>query len=189
MYRRARDDSHKFYVGVDANARTLEKISEKIHRKPSKGGLSNALFVQAAVEDLPSELDGVAGEVRVHFPWGSLLRAIVGAGDGRSLGNLRRVCAPGALLKVIVGYDSRRDAAEWAHLGLPPLTVEYLDSILTPTYRRANFEVVERGVFGAAEWVGLPTTWAKRLSGNADRTVMYVVARATEVAPSARGAG
>lgn len=90
---------------------------------------------------------------------------------------------------MIVGYDPRRDAAEWARLGLPPLTVEYLDSILAPAYRRANFEVVGRGVLGAAEWESLPTTWAKRLSGSADRTVMYVVARAAEVAPSARGAG
>lgn len=96
MYRRARDDPHKFYVGVDASPRAPEKISEKIHRKPSKGGLSNALFVRAAVEDLPSDLDGGAGEVCVNFPWGSLLRAIVGADGSRSLGNLRRVCAGGA---------------------------------------------------------------------------------------------
>ena len=34
------------------------------------------LFIQAAVEDLPPELDGVADEVHVHFPWGSLLRAV-----------------------------------------------------------------------------------------------------------------
>ena len=28
------------------------------------------------VEDLPAELDGVADELHVHFPWGSLLRAV-----------------------------------------------------------------------------------------------------------------
>ena len=71
----ARQNPRKFYIGIDANTRPLEKISEKIHRKPSKGGLPNVLFLQAAVEDLPSELDGVADEVHVHFPWGSLLGA------------------------------------------------------------------------------------------------------------------
>ncbi len=75
----ARQNLNKFYIGIDANPRPLEKISEKIHRKPTKGGLSNVLFIQAAVEDLPSELDGVADEVHIHFPWGSLLRG----GDGR----------------------------------------------------------------------------------------------------------
>ena len=49
---------------MDAQAKALEKISEKIHRKPAKGGLPNVLFVQAAVENLPPELDGVVDEVR-----------------------------------------------------------------------------------------------------------------------------
>lgn len=44
-------------IGVDANPRPLGKVSERIHRKPTKGGLPNVLFVQAAIEDLPSELD------------------------------------------------------------------------------------------------------------------------------------
>src|SRR2546426_7896288 len=38
---------------------------------------SNVLFLQAAVEDLPAELDRVADEIHIHFPWGSLLRALL----------------------------------------------------------------------------------------------------------------
>ena len=48
----ARANPNKFYIGIDANVKPLEKISMKATRKPSKGGLPNALFVQAAVEDL-----------------------------------------------------------------------------------------------------------------------------------------
>ena len=59
---------------MDANVSALAKISEKIHRKPA---LSNALYVHATVEELPSELDGVANEVHVHLPWGSLLREVL----------------------------------------------------------------------------------------------------------------
>ncbi|MCA1626211.1 MAG: class I SAM-dependent methyltransferase [Acidobacteria bacterium] len=71
VYQSARRNPNKFFIGIDANPRPLEKVSEKIHRKPSKGGLSNVLFLQSSVEDLPSELDSVADEVHVHFPWGS----------------------------------------------------------------------------------------------------------------------
>ena len=60
VYQSARQNPKKFYIGVDANPRALEKVSEKVHRKPAKGGLANVLFLQAAVEDLPTELDGVA---------------------------------------------------------------------------------------------------------------------------------
>jgi 16S rRNA (adenine(1408)-N(1))-methyltransferase len=73
----------------------------KATRKPAKGGLSNAMFIQAAIEDLPKELDGVATEIHINFPWGSLLKA--GAtGDSGILASLRRIAAPGALLGIIL---------------------------------------------------------------------------------------
>jgi ubiquinone/menaquinone biosynthesis C-methylase UbiE len=60
VYQSARRHPDQFYIGIDAESSALEKVSEKIHRKPEKGGAANILFIQAAVEDLPSELDGVA---------------------------------------------------------------------------------------------------------------------------------
>ena len=177
VYQSALHNPRKLYIGVDASPRPLEKVSEKIHRKPEKGGLPNALFVQAAVEDLPSELDGVADEVHVHFPWGSLLRAVA-AGDRRVLQNLRRVCSPGALLEVILGIDPDRDRTEVERLGLEPLSVAYIDSTLTPRYREAGFEVMERGLLPEEAWSQLQTSWAKRLGGRSSRSVFYIVARA-----------
>lgn len=179
VYQSALHNPRKFYIGVDASPRPLEKVSEKIHRKPSKGGLPNALFVQAAVEDLPSELDGVADEVHVHFPWGSLLRAVA-AGDRLVLQNLRRLCSPGALLEVILGIDADRDRTEVERLGLEPLSVAYIDSTLTPRYREEGFEVLERGVLAETDWPQLQTSWAKRLGGRSSRTVFYIVARAVD---------
>ena len=35
VYQSARRNPNKFYIGIDPNTRPLEKISEKIHRKPS----------------------------------------------------------------------------------------------------------------------------------------------------------
>jgi 16S rRNA (adenine(1408)-N(1))-methyltransferase len=180
VYECARRNPNKFYIGIDANPRPLEKVSEKIHRKPAKGGLPNVLFLQAAMEDLPSELDGVADEVHVHFPWGSLLRAVA-AGDGAVLRNLRRVCSPGALLEVVIGLDPDRDRSEIERLGLRPISTAYVDSVLAPNYRDVGFEIVERGVIPASEWPRLQTSWAKRLRGNTSRPLVYIIARAGEM--------
>ena len=142
VYQSARRNPNKFYIGIDPSTRPLEKISEKIHRKPAKGGAPNVLFVQAAVEDLPAELDGVADELHVHFPWGSLLRAVA-TGDVVVLRNLRRICSTGALLEVVIGLDPLRDKSEIERLGLGPLTFEYIDEILAPNYAAAGFEITE----------------------------------------------
>jgi 16S rRNA (adenine(1408)-N(1))-methyltransferase len=173
----ARQNPHKFYIGIDANPRPLEKLSEKIHRKPAKGGLPNVLFVQASVEDLPAELDGVADEVHIHFPWGSLLRAVA-LGDESALRNLRRVCAPEAWLEIVMGLDPTRDRSEIERLGLPPLTDEYLKTILAARYQTAGFTMVEAGALSGSAWGQLKTSWAQRLKGNAERSVVYLIARA-----------
>jgi len=173
----ARQNPKKFYIGIDANPRPLKKLSEKIHRKPAKGGLPNVLFIQAAVEGLPSELDGLADEVHIHFPWGSLLRAVATA-DEVVLRNLRRICSPEALLEIVIGLDPERDRYEIERLGLAPISTEFIETVLTPRYRAAGFEIMEKGVLSESEWATLQTSWAKRLRGNARRSLIYIVALA-----------
>ena len=177
VYQSARLNPNKLYIGIDPNARPLEKISEKIHRKPAKGGAPNVLFIQAAVEDLPAELNGVADEVHVHFPWGSLLRAVA-TGDVALLRNLRRICSAGALLEIVIGLDPERDQAEIERLGLTPLSTEFVDKQLRPNFDAAGFEIIERGILAASEWPELDTSWAKRLQGNEQRSITYLIARA-----------
>ena len=172
----ARQNPRKFYIGIDANPRALEKISEKIHRKPAKGGLPNVLFLQAAVEDLPSELAGVADEVHVHFPWGSLLGALA-TGDKGVLHNLRRICSADALLEVVIGFDPVRDVSELNRLQIPALSLDYIDLFLTPRYNNAGFAIIERGVLPQSEWTNLQTSWARRLKGRAGRSLTYIVGR------------
>lgn len=180
VYQCARQNPKKFYIGIDANPRPLKKISEKIHRKPSKGGAPNLLFIQSAVEDLPSELNGIADVVHVHFPWGSLLGAVA-TGDRAVMDNLRRICSTDALLEVVIGLDPERDRFETERLGLQPLSMAYIDSVLVPKYKDAGFEIVERGLIASAEWPALNTSWAKRLQGRASRSLIYIIARASEM--------
>jgi 16S rRNA (adenine(1408)-N(1))-methyltransferase len=177
VYQSAREQPNRFFIGIDASTRPLEKVSEKIYRKPNKGGLANALFIQAAVEELPEELDAVADEVHIHFPWGSLLRAVA-TGEQEVLENLRRICSPGALLEVILGLDPVRDRTEIERLCLPALSEAFVDSVLTPKYRSAGFVIFERGALSPAEWPRLHTSWAKRLQGNPNRSLLYFIARA-----------
>jgi 16S rRNA (adenine(1408)-N(1))-methyltransferase len=176
VYQSARQHPKRFYIGIDAQASALEKVSEKIQRKPAKGGLPNVLFIQAAVEALPPELDGVADEVHVHFPLGSLLRAVA-TGDATVLQNLRRICASGAWLEVVIALDPERDAAEIARLGLSPLTPEFLAATLIPHYRAAGFDVVEHGVLPPSERPQLQTSWAQRLRDSTNRTLAFLIAR------------
>jgi 16S rRNA (adenine(1408)-N(1))-methyltransferase len=156
VYQCARRNPDRFYIGIDASSRALTKISEKIHRKLAKGGLPNVLFIQAAVEDIPGELEGVADEVHIHFPWGSLLRAVA-VGDGVALCGLRRICAPDGLIEVVISVDPERDRTEIERLGLPSLTSEYVEKVLVPLYRSAGFEVIERGLLPASDWPSLRT--------------------------------
>ena len=170
----ASKDPNKFFIGIDANAKPLEKPSMKATRKLGKGGLPNAMFVQAAVEDLPDELNRVADEIHVHFPWGSLLRAVASC-DENILASLRRLCAPGCLLEIVIGIDPKRDKTEIERLDIPELTPVFIHTYLIPKYKAAGFDFLDWEMLTSAEWIQLETSWARRLQGNDSRNVCYLV--------------
>ncbi|HEX9961853.1 MAG TPA: class I SAM-dependent methyltransferase [Pyrinomonadaceae bacterium] len=174
----ARANPNKFYIGIDANAKPLEKISMKATRKPAKGGLANALFVQAAVENLPEELNETADEIHIHFPWGSLLRAVL-AGDENVLRALRRIAAPECLVEIITGIDEERDKSEIERLALPEISPDYLENVLIPRYEAAGFTALESGTLNSSEWSKLETSWARKLQGGANRKVTYLIFKAS----------
>ena len=174
----ARENPNKFYIGIDANVKPLEKISMKATRKPLKGGLPNALFIQAAVEDLPEELNSVADEIHIHFPWGSLLKAVA-TGDKDVLNALRRIATPECLLEIVIGIDPERDKYEIERLDIPDLTPVFLHAYLIPKYKAAGFELLDRGVVDQKEWSKLETSWARKLQGSSNRRVTYLIFQAT----------
>ena len=177
VYNSARRNPNKFFIGIDANTKPLEKISMKATRKPAKGGLPNVLFIQAAIENLPEELNAAANEIHIHFPWGSLLRAVA-LGDENVLRGLRRVCAPECLLEIIIGIDKERDKSEIERLELPELSFDYLESILIPKYEASGFKILKKDALTSAEWSKLETSWARKLQGGLDRKVIYLILKA-----------
>jgi 16S rRNA (adenine(1408)-N(1))-methyltransferase len=177
VYRSARCNPTRFFVAIDPNTRPLQKISQKIYRKPAKGGAPNALFIQASVENLPKELNGIANEVHVHFPWGSLLRAVA-LGELNELEGIRGVCTSNAVLKLTIGLDEQRDTSEINRLGLQSLSPDFLRRQLHERYLAARFEIIEYTCIPPVNWPGLETSWAKRLQGGHTRKITYLLARA-----------
>lgn len=173
VYQSARAHPDRFYIGIDAEPTGLREKSTRASRKAAKGGVPNVLFVVASVEQLPAELAGVADEVHVHFPWGSLLRAFA-LGEQPILEAVRGLCVPGAWLEVVAALDPLRDRAELARLGLVPAADFPRESIAH--YGAAGFEVTELGQVEAGRWPHLETTWAKRLQR--ERSLSYLIARA-----------
>ncbi len=176
VYRMAQKNPEKFYIGIDANADNLAETSAKAAKKPAKGGAPNALFVQAAIEDLPKELISVADEVHIHFPWGSLLRSVV-LGDA-ALAGIRKLAKDDAYLEAIIGVNHERDKTEHERLGLPTLNDEFFATQLEQVYQRNSFMLEETGTIGSGNWPKLCTSWASKLAQDKQRILYYVIARA-----------
>lgn len=173
VYRSAAAHPNKFFIGIDANAAPLRKTSMKATRKLSKGGLPNVLFIQAAIEDLPEELNAAADEIHIHFPWGSLLAAVA-SGDKNILQSLKRISAPECLLEIVIGIDEQRDRTEIERLNLPELSGEYLQNTLIPKYEAAGFRLLEKGFLNLSEWSRFETSWARKLQSGGNRKVVFL---------------
>jgi 16S rRNA (adenine(1408)-N(1))-methyltransferase len=158
-------------LGVDANAAALREASRRFAAKPARGGLPNALLGRLALADAPGELAGLADQLTILLPWGSLLRAVA-APDAAALNGLHGLCKPGAELRVLFGYGPRSDGSAIREHALPPLEDPATPLALEHAYCDAGFAVAARLV-AREEVRALPTTWAKRLaySGHARRFV------------------
>lgn len=180
VYQMARKNPNRLYIGIDASSGALEKVSEKIYRNPKHGGAKNALFLQASVEALPDELNGIADEVHVHFPWGSLLRGVLEP-DEVVLRSLRRVCKKHAIFEVITSIDSNRDAGELSRLGLKTgIDDRHVEEVLRPSFKRAGFEITEHGLIPPANWPSICTSWAAKLKSGGNRDARYLYAQAAD---------
>jgi 16S rRNA (adenine(1408)-N(1))-methyltransferase len=118
VYRVARANPTWLCIGIDANAEVMRGSSYRASRKPSRGGAGNAVYVRAALDALPRALDGIADEITVLHPWGSLLDAVT---TGEGLARVARIGKPAAQLVVIVNRSAMRceiDTAAYARAGL-----------------------------------------------------------------------
>jgi 16S rRNA (adenine(1408)-N(1))-methyltransferase len=176
-------EAERLVVGVDASAAAMAEGSRRAARRPERGGLPNALFVVAAAEALPPELDGLADRVTVHFPWGSLLRGLLAA-DPAILGGLARVMRPGATLAMLVSSTARDRGAGVGPIGERDLAALALD------YGRHRLDVTTVRPVTAADVAASRSTWGRRLGAGHRRPAWLLAAhRQPGGLPDAAGAG
>jgi ubiquinone/menaquinone biosynthesis C-methylase UbiE len=169
----ARANPDRFIIGLDPNQQGLENTSAKIYKKPGKGGLKNALFVLGSIESLPEELDGLANQIYINFPWAGLLKGLLLA-DAVVWNAIKRVCKPGALIDILFSYEKTAEENEFAKAGLPDIDLEYLQGITAPWIEKLGFKIIELKNVGAEEIKRYPSTWAKKLSFGRDRKYYYL---------------
>jgi 16S rRNA (adenine(1408)-N(1))-methyltransferase len=171
-YVRARQTRDRLFVGLDANAAGLRDLSTRAER----AGLTNLIYVRASIEEPPPELAGVADEVTAILPWGSLL-ATFAQPVVPLLKNVRRLCAPGAILTVVLGVDPERDHAEVLRLGLPVLDEGHLAVPLAAGYADAGFTVTAVRALTSDDLALWASSWAKRLAFSRPRPMFQIEAR------------
>jgi 16S rRNA (adenine(1408)-N(1))-methyltransferase len=137
----------------------------------------NVLYVRAAIESLPRELDGIADRVTVVLPWGSLLAAVA-APSVESLRHLRAACQDGAELTVVLGSDPAKDKAELRRLGVPSLQADGLAARTSGAYLAAGFRIHRVCDLSPAELQRFPSSWARRLAFGGRRAFVQLAARA-----------
>lgn len=155
---RAAAEPTALVVGVDAVASAMADASRRADRR----GPANVLFIAAGAETLgASPLAGRADLVTVRFPWGSLLRGIVGLDDAALCG-VASVVAEGGRLEVLASVVPSDGVA-----GMP-----CLDTEAVPVVRRAwsanGLRLTAMQPASPAEIAASGSTWARRLRAGGD---------------------
>jgi len=151
----AAQEPETLVIGLDAHAASMAEASRRAARAPRNGGVPNAAFVVAAAEAPPVELARVADLLTVRFPWGSLLRGVVGRDEAVAAGLARLVGDGGALELLLAPIE--RDG-----LGIPT-SREEVAAAAAATFDAHGLELELAREPTAAEVRATGSTWARRL--------------------------
>ena len=159
-------------IGVDASAAGMAESSHRAARPTRRGGLPNALFVVAAAECPPRELHGLADELTMLFPWGSLLRGAL-ALDATVAAGIAQLVRPDGSVEAFVSV-TERDGLGVASLG------EADRRALAARWAVFGFELTDFGPASAVDIDATGSTWAKRLGAGRDRPAWHLALRRNE---------
>ena len=144
-------------LGLDANASTMVDASRRAARSARNGGFPNAAFILTSAESPPRALHGSADLVTVRFPWGSLLRGVIGADPAVAAGVVDLVAAGGSLELLLA--PAVRDGLD----GVPTSTDDLVVGAAR-AFGRYGLDVEDVRTATAAEAKASGSTWAKRLN-------------------------
>jgi 16S rRNA (adenine(1408)-N(1))-methyltransferase len=171
-YEAARKDSRRVYVALDPDADALSEYAFRAARKPSRGGVDNAHFVVASLEALPAELAGLAALVRVNFPWGSLLRALIEP-QGGALQAIAGLLAEAGRFEFVLAYLPEHDSNAFAGGPLPALDEGRLRH-LSAAYAEAGLGIDTISRLSQDEALAIASSWGRRLLHARPRPVYFV---------------
>ena len=143
-----------FVIGIDACRENLVAISR---RAPA-----NTLFVIANAQTLPTELDGIAAQVTINFPWGSLFEGLLDA-DSALLEGLLNVMRPNAELEIRLNGGTLTQAG-W--------DLEAGTNRVRTALTQNGFAMKAPVAMTARDLKTFPTTWAKSLAFGRDPRAM-----------------
>jgi len=150
---RAASEPTALVIGIDAAAASMADASRRADRR----GPSNALFLAAGVETLAaSPLAGRADLVSVLFPWGSLLRGVLGL-DHVALCGLAAVARPGATVEALVSVVPSDGVASLGRLD------ERMSGRIAHSWRDAGLMLSAMRPATPAEVRSSGSSWARRL--------------------------
>ncbi|MCX7749316.1 MAG: class I SAM-dependent methyltransferase [Clostridia bacterium] len=176
VYKLAKADQDALFIGVDSAAQNMMEYAAKVMKKPSKGGLSNVLYVVASAESLPEELTGMADKIHINLPWGSLLEGVVKCSD-EIFDSIKKVVKPtGAELEICFTYSILYETGEMNRRELPELSLDYVKGALIPAYEKKDIEVEDISIITNEVLREYGTQWAKRLGFGRARDVYRVKA-------------
>lgn len=173
----AREDPSRLVVGIDAVAENMSKSARSANANPKKGGVANALFIRAAAEKLPGPFKGLADELTVQYPWGSLMR-IVSEPAVPYLEGLRQVCKTRAKLSVLLNYSVFEDRPYLDRLGMGDIADPASNPDLPDAYAKAGFEVTLREVIHGDP--PIRSAWGRHLVRGSARTTLMIDAVACD---------
>jgi 16S rRNA (adenine(1408)-N(1))-methyltransferase len=158
------------FIGLDAAADAMAEAANRATRRR----MANLLYVQAAVENLPTELERIADRITVNFPWGSLLR-VLALPDQALLAAIAGLGHAGATLTLLANMATFDEAAYCTKLGLPCPPVFASEACTRAAYENAGLCVTR---FDAdARELPYRTTWGQRLTKGSPRRVLWLEAR------------
>lgn len=150
-------DPRALVLAVDAVAAAMAETSRRALRP-----VPNLVFIAASAEAFGCALPGVADRVAVAFPWGSLLRGVLGL-DAEVGAAVAGILTPGGRLSALVSVTTRDGVAG----------VEWLDAAAAGALVPApGLELVEACPATREEIRATRSTWGRRLlAGSTERPV------------------
>jgi 16S rRNA (adenine(1408)-N(1))-methyltransferase len=173
IYRMAKNHPEDYFIGLETSHDSVLDYARRIEKKPSRGGLSNIIYVIGSIESPPVELRGIADEIFINYPWTKLLKALV-IGEENVLSRISSLFLDKGVLNTTLCYDKRYEPRFVSEHDLPDLSEEYIRTKMARSYKAQGFELESVDALSVDEMKDGMSRWGKKLAFSRDRTAWRI---------------